>query len=68
MLCELQRPHARHTWCAGWKEKTSWEVGLKKTVEWYLANGFDNYWNIRDVEAALQPHPVMHSKQANEVI
>ena len=42
-------------------------MGLKKTVEWYLAHGFDNYWNARDVEQALAPHPIMHSKQNNEL-
>ena len=49
--------------CAGWKESTSWEAGLKKTVEWYLAHGFNNYWDTGDVEQALAPHPIMHSKQ-----
>ena len=52
---------------AGWKERTSWEVGLKKTVEWYLEHGFDSYWNSADVEQALAPHPVMHSKQNKEL-
>jgi hypothetical protein len=43
----------------GWKEKTTWEEGLKKTVDWYLKNGFGEYWDNGNVEAALQPHPVM---------
>lgn len=43
----------------GWKERTSWEDGLKKTVDWYLKHGFTDYWDNGNVEAALQPHPVM---------
>lgn len=43
----------------GWKERTTWEEGLKKTVDWYLKNGFGEYWDNGNVEAALQPHPVM---------
>ncbi len=45
----------------GWKETTTWEDGLKKTVDWYLKNGFSEYWDNGNVEAALQPHPVMPS-------
>ena len=41
----------------GWKETTTWEEGLKKTIDWYLKNGFGNYWDNGNVEAALQPHP-----------
>lgn len=52
---------------AGWKERTSWEEGLKRTVDWYLAHGFKDYWNTADVEAALAPHPVMHSQPRSEL-
>lgn len=38
----------------------TWEKGLKKTVDWYLQNGFKDYWDNGDVEAALQPHPIIH--------
>ncbi|KAK9833625.1 hypothetical protein WJX74_000982 [Apatococcus lobatus] len=44
----------------GWKEEMSWDKGLKKTVDWYLQNGFKDYWDNGDVEAALQPHPIIH--------
>ncbi|CAL5023004.1 unnamed protein product [Urochloa decumbens] len=37
----------------GWSERTYWEEGLKKTVEWYVANS--DYWG--DVSGALLPHP-----------
>lgn len=37
----------------GWKEKTSWEDGLKRTMEWYIKN--PDWWG--DVTAALHPHP-----------
>ena len=47
----------------GWREKTGWEQGLKKTIDWYLQHGFKEFWDNGDVEAALQPHPVMHPKQ-----
>ena len=49
----------------GWKETTSWEEGLRKTVDWYLetmkgsGSGGNGYWNPADVEAALAPHPVL---------
>ncbi|GAB4849301.1 RHAMNOSE BIOSYNTHESIS 2 [Ancistrocladus abbreviatus] len=42
----------------GWWEKTSWEEGLKKTVEWYVKNA---YWWGDSVEGALLPHPRMPS-------
>lgn len=42
----------------GWTEKTSWEEGLKKTIEWYVSTKCDQYWK-GDIEAALQPHPVV---------
>ncbi len=38
----------------------TWEKGLQTTVDWYLKNGFKDYWDNGDVEAALQPHPIIH--------
>ncbi len=40
----------------GWTEKTSWDVGLKKTIDWYLEHGFESRW-VGDVERALAAHP-----------
>lgn len=37
----------------GWQESTSWEEGLKMTMEWYTKN--PDWWD--DVSAALHPHP-----------
>lgn len=37
----------------GWSERTTWEEGLRKTMEWYVANS--GYWG--DVSGALLPHP-----------
>ncbi|KAI4988526.1 hypothetical protein ZWY2020_030156 [Hordeum vulgare] len=37
----------------GWSERTRWEEGLRKTMEWYVANS--DYWG--DVSGALLPHP-----------
>lgn len=39
----------------GWAEKTTWEDGLKRTMEWYTKN--PDYWG--DVSGALLPHPRM---------
>lgn len=43
----------------GWSENTPWEVGLRKTVEWYLKNGTRDYWNHGDMELALEAHPTL---------
>ncbi|CAL5434820.1 unnamed protein product [Camellia sinensis] len=37
----------------GWVERTTWEQGLKMTMEWYIRN--PDWWG--DVTAALHPHP-----------
>nr|WFG82904.1 rhamnose synthase 1 [Hypericum monogynum] len=39
----------------GWSERTLWEEGLKKTMEWYTQN--PDWWG--DVSGALLPHPKM---------
>ncbi|XP_075506479.1 trifunctional UDP-glucose 4,6-dehydratase/UDP-4-keto-6-deoxy-D-glucose 3,5-epimerase/UDP-4-keto-L-rhamnose-reductase RHM1-like [Primulina tabacum] len=39
----------------GWFERTTWEEGLKKTMEWYTNNS--DWWG--DVSGALLPHPRM---------
>ncbi|KAL9666517.1 hypothetical protein QQ045_000851 [Rhodiola kirilowii] len=39
----------------GWSERTIWEDGLKKTIEWYKKN--PDFWG--DVAGALLPHPRM---------
>ncbi|XP_074319233.1 trifunctional UDP-glucose 4,6-dehydratase/UDP-4-keto-6-deoxy-D-glucose 3,5-epimerase/UDP-4-keto-L-rhamnose-reductase RHM1 [Silene latifolia] len=39
----------------GWSERTPWEEGLKKTMEWYISN--PEWWG--DVSGALLPHPRM---------
>ncbi|MFS7929809.1 putative phospholipase C, phosphatidylinositol-specific, Y domain, NAD(P)-binding domain superfamily [Helianthus anomalus] len=36
----------------GWSERTVWEEGLKKTIEWYTSN--PNWWG--DVSGAFLPH------------
>jgi UDP-glucose 4,6-dehydratase len=57
------RPARRYFICdkklaaLGWVEKVGWEDGLRKTVDWYLENGFNTYWENGDVEQALKPHP-----------
>lgn len=44
----------------GWTERTSWEEGLQKTIDWYLKHGFSSYWEHGDVEVwfvmALRNH------------
>jgi len=39
----------------GWCERTNWEEGLRKTMEWYTEN--PEWWG--DVSGALLPHPRM---------
>lgn len=39
----------------GWGERTTWEEGLRKTMEWYTGN--PDWWG--DVSGALVPHPRM---------
>ncbi|RDX57906.1 Trifunctional UDP-glucose, partial [Mucuna pruriens] len=39
----------------GWCEGTSWEEGLRKTMDWYVRN--PDWWG--DVSGALLPHPRM---------
>ncbi|KAK3404897.1 hypothetical protein EUGRSUZ_K01196 [Eucalyptus grandis] len=39
----------------GWFERTIWEEGLRKTMEWYVSN--PDWWG--DVSGALLPHPKM---------
>ncbi|KAL6777765.1 hypothetical protein ACKKBG_A15560 [Auxenochlorella protothecoides x Auxenochlorella symbiontica] len=41
----------------GWEESTSWEQGLRKTIDWYLnLPSPAEYWDNGNVDAALQPH------------
>ena len=40
----------------GWREKTEWEEGLRKTVEWYRENG-GSWWSEKVISRALVPHP-----------
>eukprot|EP00897_Mesotaenium_endlicherianum_P003914 jgi/Mesen1/3550/ME000199S02701 len=39
----------------GWEERTGWEEGLKKTMDWYKTHV--DWWG--DVSGALVPHPRM---------
>lgn len=39
----------------GWSERTTWEEGLRKTIDWYTNN--PDWWG--DVSGALLPHPRM---------
>ena len=39
----------------GWFERTTWEEGLRKTMDWYVKN--PDWWG--DVSGALVPHPRM---------
>jgi len=39
----------------GWSERTTWQDGLKKTMDWYT--GHPDWWG--DVTGALLPHPRM---------
>lgn len=39
----------------GWSERTTWQDGLKKTMDWYISH--PDWWG--DVSGALLPHPRM---------
>lgn len=39
----------------GWSERTTWQDGLKKTMDWYISH--PDWWG--DVTGALLPHPRM---------
>lgn len=43
----------------GWSEKTGWEEGLRRTVEWYLKHSCGRYWDNGDMERALDAHPTL---------
>lgn len=43
----------------GWREEVEWESGIKQTVDWFLENGFSDYWDNGNVEAALSAHPTL---------
>lgn len=40
----------------GWRETTSWEEGLRKTVDWYVRTPL-TYWDNGSAESALEAHP-----------
>ncbi len=45
----------------GWKERTSWKEGLKKTISWYIENGMHSYWDHGNVDLALEAHPSLQT-------
>lgn len=42
----------------GWVERTAWEDGLKRTIEWYLSTEGKSYW-AGEIEGALEAHPIV---------
>jgi UDP-glucose 4,6-dehydratase len=50
----------------GWQERTSWEEGLRRTIDWYMQTKCDNYWQ-GDLESALKAHPVLLGTNVNPV-
>jgi hypothetical protein len=47
----------------GWVENTTWEEGLKTTIDWYMDTNVDSYWTA-DLDLALRPHPVVFNQSA----
>jgi UDP-glucose 4,6-dehydratase len=43
----------------GWQERTPWEEGLRKTIDWYLTHANRDYWMHGDMELALDAHPTL---------
>lgn len=52
----------------GWQETTTWEDGLRKTVDWFLKHGDRSYWNNGNMEAALEAHPTLQLTTASPVV
>lgn len=48
----------------GWKEKVSWEEGLRRTVDWYVTYGVPSYWDNGTIETALQAHPSLQTTKS----
>ncbi len=40
----------------GWKQRKSWEQGLKETVQWYCTEDLSSYWE--QYATALEAHPL----------
>jgi len=45
----------------GWKEKVSFEDGLRKTVEWYSQNDITHIWGDKTAYIALEAHPLFNA-------
>jgi len=41
----------------GWRERTPWAEGLRRTVGWYLGEGARGRWGEAEVAEALRAHP-----------
>jgi len=41
----------------GWKEDVTFEVGLKRTVDWYNTNDIAHIWGTKTAAIALEAHP-----------
>jgi dTDP-glucose 4,6-dehydratase len=44
----------------GWKEKVSFDEGMKRTVEWYTKNDISKIWGDKTAIIALEAHPQFH--------
>jgi dTDP-glucose 4,6-dehydratase len=47
----------------GWTQKTSFDDGLRQTIDWYRRYG-DKWWG--DISAVLTPFPQALSKQRED--
>jgi UDP-glucose 4,6-dehydratase len=46
----------------GWVERTSWEDGLHKTIEWFKTVGSNPlYFDNGDIDMALVAHPTLQT-------
>lgn len=43
----------------GWRERVGWEEGMRRTADWYVQYGVDQYWDNGNVDAALAAHPTL---------
>lgn len=58
--CDPKQPCECCAWCRyficdqklaalGWKERTSWEQGVRQTVDWYLSHSHGEWWDAREL-------------------
>ena len=50
----------------GWQQRTPFEEGLKKTIDWYMSRPAQDHWGIGGVERVLVAHPRLPGAAAED--